>query len=341
MFANTRTRTRIKSNAASMKSPTVSIIVPNYNYARYLDLRIESILDQSFRDFELILLDDASTDNSLEVLEKYKSHPKVSQIAVNTTNTGLPFAQWQKGVALARGKYIWIAEADDLAHPHFLEACVNAMESTPDATVAFAGAEIIDSDGNTTGQSFDIWLPANTRDGAEYKVFDGREYIIHNMYWGSAVYNASGALFRRSAVSDKDFEECTSMRNSGDWLFWTKLIAKGKNIEIYRKLNRFRIHGGNTTSKGKLSGNLEIENMRVMRYMEEHFPIGFYRKTLRHGLLIKRILRSDMCADKKQEMLSRLRSTLGATMWAYRFERIHKLLMPILPGLKTPYNDRI
>lgn len=324
-----------------MRNPLVSIIVPNYNYARYLDLRIESILNQTFQDFELILLDDASTDNSVEIIEKYRSHPKVSHIEVNANNTGRPFAQWEKGVSLSCGKYIWIAEADDLAQPDFLATCVNAMESVPDATVAFAGAEIIDTDGNVTGQSFDIWLPRNTCNGTGYKVFDGRQYIIHNMYWGSAVYNASGALFRRDAVSGKDFEECTAMRNSGDWLFWTKLIAKGRNIEIYHKLNRFRLHGNNTTAKGRISGNLEIENMRVMRYIEENFRIGLYRKTLRHGLLIKRLLRSDMPADAKREMLGRLRSETGTTMWAYRFERIHKLLMPLFPGLKTPDNDRI
>lgn len=324
-----------------MQHPLVSVIVPNYNYARYLDLRMESILNQSFQDFELILLDDASTDNSIEVLEKYRNHPKTTHFIVNETNSGLPFAQWQKGIALSHGKYIWIAEADDLASPDFLRTCIKALENHPDATVAFAGAEIIDADGNTTGQSFDIWLPENTGNGNEYKVFDGKQYIVHNMYWGSAVYNASGAVFRKDKVSDKDFEDCTAMRNSGDWLFWTKLIAKGQHIEIYRKLNRFRIHGVNTTAKGKLSGNLEIENMQVMRYIENHFPIGLYRKTLRHGLLIKSILRSDLSTEKKNELLHLLHSTLGATMWAYRFERVHKLLMPIVPGLKTPYNDRI
>ena len=83
------------------KNPLVSVIVPNYNYARYLDARIDSILRQTWTDFELILLDDASTDTSREILEKYRNHPRVSRIEFNTQNTGSPFQQWMKGILLA------------------------------------------------------------------------------------------------------------------------------------------------------------------------------------------------------------------------------------------------
>lgn len=101
--------------------PLVSVIIPNYNYARYLDARIESVLNQTFTDFELILLDDVSTDDSLKVFDQYKDNPHVSCLVVNETNSGSPFKQWMKGILLAQGKYIWIAEADDLAESDFLE----------------------------------------------------------------------------------------------------------------------------------------------------------------------------------------------------------------------------
>lgn len=115
----------------------VSVIVPNYNYARYLPIRIESILNQSFQDFELILLDDASTDNSIQILEKYRNNPHVSHIVINEENTGSPFQQWIKGVLLARGKYIWIAEADDVADSCFLEMCVESAESQENTSVCY------------------------------------------------------------------------------------------------------------------------------------------------------------------------------------------------------------
>lgn len=82
----------------------VSVIVPNYNHASYLVARIESILNQTYQDFELILLDDCSTDDSREVLLKYKDNPKVTHLVFNEQNSGSPFIQWHKGVQLAEGE---------------------------------------------------------------------------------------------------------------------------------------------------------------------------------------------------------------------------------------------
>ena len=102
----------------------VSVIVPNYNYEQYLPERIDSILNQTYTDFELILLDDASTDGSATLIEKYKDNPHVSHVVINEENSGSPFRQWMKGIVLARGEWVWIAEADDLCEPAFLETCM-------------------------------------------------------------------------------------------------------------------------------------------------------------------------------------------------------------------------
>ena len=92
----------------------VSIIIPNYNYARFLQQRIESVLAQTYTDYEIILLDDASTDDSVSILNHYKTNSRVAHLEINSVNTGSPFIQWQKGISLSRGKYIWIAESDDV-----------------------------------------------------------------------------------------------------------------------------------------------------------------------------------------------------------------------------------
>src|SRR5262245_33958694 len=77
--------------------PRVTIIVPNYNHARYLDLRLGSILGQTFRDFELLFLDDASTDESRRVFSAYVSDPRV-RASFNDRNSGSPFRQWNRGI---------------------------------------------------------------------------------------------------------------------------------------------------------------------------------------------------------------------------------------------------
>ena len=86
-------RTRDGENAAM---PKVSVIVPNYNHAAFLGLRIDSILEQTYRDFELLILDDASTDDSREVIARYARDPRVT-IECNQTNAGSPYLQWRKG----------------------------------------------------------------------------------------------------------------------------------------------------------------------------------------------------------------------------------------------------
>ena len=96
--------------------PAVSVIVPNYNHARFLRRRIDTILGQTFLDFELILLDDCSTDNSRDILTAYADDSRV-RIEFNATNSGSTFKQWNKGVRLGKGKYVRIAESDDYADP--------------------------------------------------------------------------------------------------------------------------------------------------------------------------------------------------------------------------------
>jgi len=89
--------------------PNVTVIVPNYNHARFLRQRLDSILTQTYQDFELILLDDCSTDDSRTILKEYAADPRV-RLELNEANSGSPFKQWNKGVQLAQGKYVWIAE---------------------------------------------------------------------------------------------------------------------------------------------------------------------------------------------------------------------------------------
>src|SRR5690606_24447409 len=108
--------------------PTVSVIIPNYNHAKYLRRRIDSVLAQTFQDFEIILLDDCSTDKSRDIIETYKGNAKVSHIVYNEENSGSPFKQWEKGIGLAKGKYIWIAESDDWCERNLLESLLPPLE---------------------------------------------------------------------------------------------------------------------------------------------------------------------------------------------------------------------
>ena len=109
----------------------VSVIIPNYNHAIFLQQRIESVLSQSFQNFEMIIIDDCSTDDSRAIIETYRNHPKVSQIVYNEQNSGSAFKQWINGISLAKGEWVWIAESDDWAEHDFLERMIQAVTENP------------------------------------------------------------------------------------------------------------------------------------------------------------------------------------------------------------------
>jgi glycosyltransferase involved in cell wall biosynthesis len=111
-----------------MKKPKVSIILPCYNHENYLKERLDSIFNQTYQNFEVIILDDASTDGSQDLLIEYKKHVKVSHHIINTKNSGSPFLQWQKGLELAIGDYVWIAESDDSCDINFLKSNLEKIE---------------------------------------------------------------------------------------------------------------------------------------------------------------------------------------------------------------------
>ena len=127
-----------------MNNPLVSVIVPNYNHEKFLEQRINSILNQTFQDFELILIDDKSTDNSLTILNKFKNHPKVSHLIINEINSGSPFKQWIRGLNIAEGEFIWIAESDDYAEFNFLEQTLDLFNFEDQLGLVYTDSNIVD-----------------------------------------------------------------------------------------------------------------------------------------------------------------------------------------------------
>ena len=108
----------------------VSVVVPNYNYAHYLESRVNSITSQSYPIREIIILDDCSVDNSVKLINEIcESSDVPTRFIPNEHNSGSVFIQWLKGVEAARGEFVWIAEADDLALPHFLKTAMASFKN--------------------------------------------------------------------------------------------------------------------------------------------------------------------------------------------------------------------
>ena len=254
--------------------PRVSVIVPNYNHARFLDERIGSVLAQTYRDFELILLDDLSTDESHAVLEEYRDRPEVSRIVFNEKNSGSSFKQWEKGIQLAKGELIWIAESDDAASPELLETLVSAFDANPSCTLSFCSAMLTDSKGKPTGVH-----PFHKALGHDLDL-GGQEFVRRLMLERNTVVNASGALFRKDAYLNLPAyikDSFKQFKGVGDWLFWIGIAMQGDVVYKDKTLNFFRQHGSNTTSVLSRSGTGIIEEAAMFDILKDNGVISYFQ----------------------------------------------------------------
>jgi|SRR5579863_534986 len=244
--------------------PKVSVIVPNYNHARYLRQRIDTILAQTFQDFELILLDDCSTDDSRSILCSYSGNPHVSAVQFNDKNSGSTFKQWNKGGRLARGEYIWIAESDDYADPRFLERLVPILDSKPEVAFVSCRSWQIDEDGNVAGYA-DSGIPhwARYERGAEV---DGREECENYFAYTNAVCNASSVLLRKSAYNRAGGADPT-LRFCGDWKLWAATALTGRMTYCSEPLNYYRAHGNTMTARSTDGAVWHAEYLHVGRWV--------------------------------------------------------------------------
>lgn len=259
--------------------PEVSVIIPNYNHSKYLKQRIDSVLYQTFQNFELIILDDCSTDDSVAIIEAYRSHPKVKRIIYNDKNSGSTFIQWERGAQIAVGRWLWIAESDDYAEPNFLEELVSLMKSDENVGIAFCGSHWVDAEGSIK-QDLSIYHQSFKRSGV---VEVGQELVKH-----CTIQNASSCLFDRKTLLSciktlKKYKAC------GDWVLYVRMLQHCDLIFTEKKLNYFRWYHANISNAAKetlwITEGIDILSnidTRKVKLSHEHFKwvISFWRNKL-------------------------------------------------------------
>src|SRR5574344_979288 len=290
--------------------PKTSVIVPNYNHGKYLKQRIDSILNQTYSDFELILLDDCSKDNSQDILLSYQQNPKISSILINEQNVGIPFIQWERGITVAQGEYIWIAESDDYADPHFLEYCMRAFERYSGAYLVYTGSTMVDENSlPIDGMDWDRF--SSLTDG--YSVFSNYRFLKNHLLWKNEIYNASMVVFKEISfltvdVSHRVFRYC------GDWLIWAGIISRGNVIRCNRKLNYFRQHAQKVSPTAEKEGLYFEEGMQVINRICKILELNSYCQTIIAGRLFKRLKKqrylSSASKDKYKKLISERFSSL-------------------------------
>lgn len=248
--------------------PRISVVVPNYNYARYIEDRLRTICNQTIPVYELIVLDDLSTDDSVERINEFLAKVDIpSQFVVNEQNSGSVFRQWLRGVEAAKGDYVWIAEADDLADPEFLAEVMPAFMRS-DVIMSYCQSRQMDSEGNIMCEHYLDYV-ADIDEGRWTKPYtvDGKEEIKTALYLKNTIPNVSAAVFRRDVLlqtlrTHKD--EIMSYRNAGDWVTYIRLLETGSVSYSPKSLNSHRRHQSSVTI-----GNANERHLAEIRMVQE------------------------------------------------------------------------
>lgn len=271
----------------------VSVIIPNYNYEKYIEERIDSVMRQTYPIYECIILDDCSTDNSVKkiekIIKKYEKNVPI-RFLINEKNSGSPFAQWQKGFQESTGDYVWIAEADDSCSPYFLE---HAMQGFQNKNVILSYTESLRMDENNRilSNSCRDWMAGVSEERWKKSyIHTAEEEITEALSICNTIPNVSAVVFKKENQIEL-LEHAKQFKISGDWFFYYQLL-QGKSIAYcHKSLNYFRKHSTSTSTVAKKEVELE-EVLIIQKEIRESYQLTseqLLKQTYRYGNISKEV----------------------------------------------------
>lgn len=252
--------------------PALSVIVPYYNHELYLNERIDSIIEQSNQDWEILALDDCSTDNSRAVVDEYVNEYRLKS-HLNEKNSGSPFIQWQKGIELARGNFIWIAEGDDTADTTFISRLFTEFND-PMVNIVSARTEIINEHGEVQNNALKPYLDQAypNKFASNYKR-DGFKEVNEQLGAMCTLVNASGLLVRKSSVNHAVLQDARKFKIAGDWLIYLDCLKHGKVSHNVDTANYFRRHSASQVHKVEGTEAYFLERKYILDFVVNNFTI--------------------------------------------------------------------
>lgn len=248
----------------------ISVIIPNYNHERFLRSRIESVLIQSYKDFECLLFDDASTDGSETIIKELLPTDERVTYYPAIKNSKSTFRQWNKGVKNAEGQVVWIAESDDNADPDFLKKASVPFSGDPEIVLVYCQSYRFNENNEITGTWKDYTDNLDKELFAKDFIMDGREYINRFLIHRNTIPNASAVLFRKD-IYEKVGGAPEHLKTNGDWLTWLKMLCYGKVSFIAKPMNYFRYHDNSVIAKANRLKKEEQYNEQYDYTMRKEF----------------------------------------------------------------------
>jgi glycosyltransferase involved in cell wall biosynthesis len=250
-----------------MPSPAVSVVIPSYNHGRFIEEAVDSVLGSSFSDFELVIVDDGSTDDTLDVLKPYRADPRVR---IRTQENRGAHAALNVGLSLVKGELIFILNSDDVYHRDRIKKMVDRFRADPFAVVVTSWLQVVDGDGGDLGikqghRNMPPWPSAT--DGPLLSALDDTELALLETNFVSTTSNVA---FRRTLLDGAGLD-FMPLRYTHDWDFLLGAVCQGGLALLQEPLVHYRVHGDNTIREGeeRAKGEMRFEVMwTVCRHAE-------------------------------------------------------------------------
>lgn len=241
-------------------NPKVSVCIPTYNHARFLGNAIESALAQTFADFELIIVDNCSLDNTRALVEEFRSRDRRIRYHRNERNIGAQ-NNFNRCIELASGEYIKILCSDDLLEPDCIQESVRALDEFPGASLVACARIMTDRD----LRPLKILAYAGG-----FRHSTGSAAMKKCLMSGNLIGEPTAALFRKKDVAERGFN--ANYRQLIDLEMWFYLLQKGDFVYLPKPLCRFRRHGEQETGKNIRALNMTDDAKMIL----EEYAGGFF-----------------------------------------------------------------
>lgn len=281
----------------------VSVVIPNYNYQDFITERIDSILMQTYPIYELIILDDCSTDNSVKVIEnKIKDIKDIKvRFIKNEKNSGCVFKQWKKAFELAEGDYIWIAEADDSAENNFVEEVIKGFDDKNVVISYCESARIDENNMLIREKSDDLYDMCRTGEWNSNYTKDGKDEIIEHLSVTNTILNVSSVMWKKQDYSEI-LEKAAEFKVAGDWYIYYNALRNGKIAWNSKPLNYYRKHSKSVCTTVKA----DVEFKEICRLQDEITELYELPKEIKEK---QELRRSFMLPLISEEVLNEYRRT--------------------------------
>lgn len=306
------------------KTPKVSVLIPSFNYAQYLPEAIDSVLAQSYTDFELIIVDNCSTDNTVDVVNTYVEKDSRIKLHINETNIGM-YRNYNQALLLAKGEYIKFLNADDKFHPKLLEKFVYIFQNHPSVSLVTSYRQYF-------GDKSDILKPSLNG------LINGKEAILNVLETFNWIGEPTTVMFKRENLTLGLFD--TSLLMFADLDMWLRQMQVGDIYVIDTVLSFFRIHEGQgTVYLNDQQDKKEFSYLQLHEYTRYALQINRYgynfhadfpkEVNLLMQQIAKRSMKSRHYASMKKLHSTKVRYLIHAMYISYIQYKIKRILTKI------------